>query len=103
MTPSEAYNLFELKLQRNLELEKIISEDCHYSYKYSILLDAPFHIGENAISQSSLYSFLYAKYVLKDQFPIANKIILNSHFKDDYISFLKSINFDLTIISEWLI
>ena len=78
MTPKDAYEKCRKKDKRILELEKIISTDSYYSYRYAyIIIGGPFEK--------------------------CHSIIFNSDYKNDYIIFLKSINYDLNKISEWLI
>ena len=104
MTPQEAYEqCFKLK-KMIPELEENISTDPYYSYCYALhIIDAPFKKGECVISKYSGWSYFYARDVIKGPFQKCHHIIFNSEYKDKYIRFLKSINYDLNKISEWLI
>ena len=82
MTPKEVYYKCHYEVKRIPELENIIAID-------------PF------------YSYWYAFYVIKGPFLLCHPIIFNSEYKDGYINFLKSINYDFKEIyeqyGEWLI
>jgi hypothetical protein len=91
MSPREAYEYlwnmtpqdFFYKSKKELKkLEKAISKDEFYSYRYAVdILNGPFHLG--------------------------HPVIFNSTYKNDYIKFLKLINYNLIQIcdqyGEWLI
>jgi hypothetical protein len=86
------------------EGEKIISTEPEISYRYARnIIKGRFEGGEKSISTDSKYSLLYAHHVLKGPFLLGQHIIFNSEYKDVYVNFLKSINYDLNEISEWLI
>ena len=86
------------------EGEKSISTDseCSYLYAYNIIKDR-WEDGEKSIATDSEWSYLYARDVLKGNFELCHHIIFNSKYKDEYVNFLKSINYDLNKISEWMI
>jgi len=46
---------------------------------------------------------MYARYVLKGPFHLGHHVIFNSEYRNEYVSFLKSINYNLSEISELLI
>jgi len=86
------------------EGEKSISTDSKHSYYYALdLIEGKWEKGEKAISTDPLYSYWYAHNVIKSHFDLCHPIIFNSHYKNEYIDFLKSINYDLSEIGEWLI
>jgi hypothetical protein len=130
MTPEKAYFKCLHEKRRIPELESIIATDSNYSYWYAFdIIKGRFIEGEKSIATDLDCSYLYARYIIKGRFIEGEKIIANdldcsylyardvikgpfrlchpvifsSHFKDDYIYFLKSINCDLNEISEWLI
>ena len=130
MTPKDAYEKCRKKDKRILELEKIISTDSYYSYRYARdIIKEPFELGEDVISKDPQLSHCYARDIIggpwkrgediisKDAersyryayiiiggpFEKCHSIIFDSDYKNDYIIFLKSINYDLNKISEWLI
>jgi hypothetical protein len=78
MTPHEAYRKCKNENERAEELEKIIASDV-------------------------IVSLHYIANVIKKPFPLCHPVIFNSTWKDDYLKFLKSINYDLNEIEEWLI
>jgi hypothetical protein len=129
MTPSEAYFLLKnniLKEDINL-LEKIILNDDFYTYQYSLnvikgpwkegeniitsnpkrsylyslnVIKGPWKEGEKIISEDPFYSIQYAVNVLNNYFEQSHSKIFYSTYKDTYIHFLNSINYDY---SEWMI
>jgi hypothetical protein len=129
MTPKEAYALcYEGK--KIPELEDIIATDPHYSYRYAleiikgrwrqceeIITTSPHYSYnyardiirgrwkkcENIISKDPHYSYWYARDAIRGPFEKCHHIIFNSERKDDYMDFLKSINYDMNKISEWLL
>ena len=130
MTSQEAYEKCFRENKRILELEELIATDPEYSYLYaSEVIKIPFQLGEEVIASNIYYSYWYSSHVLKGRFSLGEKIIstdpgtslhyakfvikkpfhlghstiFNSYFKNDYIDFLKSINYDMIEISEWLI
>jgi hypothetical protein len=130
MTPEEAFSKCLIKEKRILELENIISIDPYYSYLYANhiikgywkigedtissnskwsyfyalnIIKGPWELGEKSLLKNCLWSFEYAQNVIKGPFQKCHPIIFDSEFRDDYIDFLKSINYDLNKISEWLI
>jgi len=130
MTPQEAYlecinkNCRILKLEkyiikdsgfcvdyvRNIikepwkEGEEIISKNPQSSLLYaSEIIKGKWEKGEKIISNVAFYSYHYSVYVIQKPFPLGHTVIFNSYFKDDYINFLKCINYDLSEIGEWLI
>jgi hypothetical protein len=104
MTPHEVYNKCYKEKRRNQELESIIAIDSYYSYLYARdVIKSRFEEGEKSIANDPTCSYLYARDVIKSPFPLCHPVIFSSPFKDDYIDFLKSINYDLREIGEWLI
>ena len=104
MTPIEAYEKCKKQDKRILELEDLIATDPERSYRYATdVIQGHWERGENTISKNSYYSYYYAHDVIKGSFEKCHSIIFNSDYKDDYINFLKSINYDMTKISEWLL
>ena len=86
------------------EAEKIISTDPLYSYHYARdVIKRRFLEGEKIIANHLYYSYLYARNIIKGMFPLCHYNIFYSLYKDKYIDFLKSINYDLSEIEEWLI
>jgi hypothetical protein len=67
------------------------------------VIEGPWEKGEEIISKDAQCSYLYAKDVIGKPFERCHPIIFNSKYKDDYIYFLKLINYDLNKICEWLI
>ena len=104
MTPKEAYIKCYNENRRIPELENIIATDSYYSYRYaSDVIKGRWESCEKNIATHSEYSYYYAHYVIKGPFNLCHPIIFSSIYKNDYIIFLKSINYDLNKISEWLI
>jgi hypothetical protein len=104
MTPDRAYEICYKENKRIRELEDIIASSSYYSYKYSFnIIKGRFEEGEKIISTADNWSYGYAKHVIKGPFYLGHPIIFNSECKHAYIDFLKSINYDLNEISEWLI
>ena len=130
MSPTLAYFKCKNQKKRIPELENIIVTDSFYSYCYARdVIKRRWEEGEKSISTDSKYSFWYAKDVLKDRFEegektismypeysywyarniikgpfnLCHSTIFNSEYKDAYIDFLKSINYDLNEIGEWLL
>ena len=104
MTPHKAYDKCYDEGKRMSELENIIITDPFYSYRYARnIINGRFIEGEKIISTDPFYSYYYARCVIKDSFHLGHTVIFNSYFKDDYIQFLKLINYDLSEIGEWLI
>jgi len=104
MTPYEALQISKSLKKRSHKLEKLIIENSQLCFEYAKnVLQEPFSEGEKVISTDSFYSYMYAKYVLNGPFHLGHHIIFNSEYKYDYIDFLKSINYDLKEIGEWLI
>jgi hypothetical protein len=88
----------------NWQNEHSFCEDPKQSFYYAKNhLFGRFRMGEKAIASDLDYAYKYARYVIKDTFPLCHDRIFNSEYKDLYIEFLKSINYDLSKISEWLI
>jgi hypothetical protein len=104
MTPYEALQISKSLKKRSSKLEKLIIESPQLCFDYARqVLRGRFLEGEKMISGDSFNSLMYAKYVLNGPFHLGHRIIFNSFYKKDYIDFLKSINYDLNEISEWLI
>jgi len=59
---------------------------------------------EGIISQSQHFSFLYSKFILKGPFVKGHPVLFrDSIFKNKYLTFLRSINYNINEIGEWLI
>jgi hypothetical protein len=101
MTPQEAYLKCLAEKKRIPTLEQIITTNSYYSYMYAEnVIKGRFEEGETTIANDSTYSYLYARSVIKKPFHLCHPEIFNSKYKNHYIEFLKSINYD---ISEWLL
>jgi hypothetical protein len=104
MTVEEAYHKCFVEKKRIPILEQIISTNSYYSYMYAEnVIRGRFEKGETTIANDSTYSYLYARSVIKKPFYLGHAKILNSEWKNKYIAFLKSINYDINKIIEWLI
>jgi len=130
MTPKEAYKKCFFEKRRIPELESIIINDPGYSYKYAKdVIKGRFKKGEKIIITDKIcsyryardiikrrwkrgeknivndpeWSYLYARDVIEGLFHLGHPVIFNSGYRNEYINFLKSINYDLNKISEWLI
>jgi hypothetical protein len=58
---------------------------------------------EIILAKDYQYSMKYAKTYLKDAFPQAHPVIFDSPLREEYIEFLKKINYDMDNVSEWLV
>ena len=104
MTPKEAYKKCCFEKRRIPQLESIIAIDLEYSYCYARhIIKGRFIEGERRITNDPIYSYCYARDIIKDAFPLCHDRIFNSEYRDLYLEFLKSINYDLNEIDEWLI
>ena len=104
MTPKEAFEECLIKKERIIDLEKIISKNPNWSFSYArYIIGGAWELGEEAISKNPNWSFSYAYKVIKGPFEKCHYIIFNSSWKNDYMKLLKSINYDMTKISEWLL
>ena len=130
MSPAEAYNKCSNENRRIPELESIIATDPDYSYFYASniikgrwekgersiatdyylsyyyafnIINGRWEQGEKNIATDPAWSYCYARDVLKNAFYLCHSNIFNSSYKKPYINFLKSINYDLNEIGEWLI
>ena len=104
MSPQKAYQKCKKENRRISELEDLIATDPKHSYFYTHdIIKGLWELSEETISKDPEYSYWYARNVIKGPFEKSHHIIFNSHHKNDYINFLKSINYDLNKISEWLI
>jgi hypothetical protein len=108
MSPAEAFDECLSRGERIPELELIIAKSESVSYRYANeVLKGRFEKGEEEISWNLHYSYHYAVNVLKGPFYLCHPYIFNSSYKERYISFLKSINYDMKEIEEqygeWLI
>jgi hypothetical protein len=89
---------------RWLIAEDLICDHHALSFDYAVhVIKGRFEKGEKAISLRFEYAYPYAVDVLNGPFPQCHPYIFDSENKEDYIDFLKSINYDLNEISEWLI
>jgi len=81
----------------------------YYAYKSFLSTNANYTKSEilkleKVISNSKHFSFLYAKNILKGPFHHGHAILFNdSIFKNKYLTFLRSINYNINEIGEWLI
>ena len=76
------------------ELEDVIATDPFSSHIYARDgLGGPFPKGESAIAKNGYWSFFYAIEVLKGRFPEGEEAIFRSSYKDDYLDYLKQINY----------
>ena len=104
MSPDEAYYKCFSEKRKIPELEGFISIDPYYSFLYAChIIKGRFERGERSIANNAEYSYNYARYLIEKEFPLCHHFIFNSKWRDKYIYFLKSINYDLNEISEWLI
>jgi hypothetical protein len=104
MTPKEAYRKCIKENSRTPELEKLIATDPNYSYLYAVnIIKEPWEKGEKSISKDPYCSYLYTLYVIKRPFEKSHPLIFNSEYKDEYLNFLKSFNYDMNKISEWML
>lgn len=84
--------------------EEIISKDSEFSYEYARnIIKGLFKKGEDAIIRKPSLSYKYAINIIQGPFEKCHPVILNSSFKYNYMEFLKSINYDMSEISEWLL
>lgn len=71
--------------------EEILAKDPKYAVFYAIrVLEGAFPEAEEVISKDARYSHEYARDAIKSRFPKGEKTILNSEYKDDYLSYLKA-------------
>jgi hypothetical protein len=104
MTPQEAYDKCYNENRRIPELESVIATDPEHSYLYAIhVINGRFEECEKTIATDSYWSYYYACYVIDSPFQLCHPIIFNSEYRKEYIEFLKSINYDLSEIGEWLL
>lgn len=81
----------------------------YYAYTAFLSIDAKYTKNEilkleEVISRSQHFSFLYAKNILKGPFPRGHEVLFkDSIFKNKYLTFLRSINYNINEIGEWLI
>jgi hypothetical protein len=104
LTPKDAYKKCKNENRKILELEYIIAKEASYAYLYAFrVIRNRFYIGEKKISEDAEISYFYARDVVKNVFPISHGTIFYSDWKEKYLLFLNSINFDFENIKEWLI
>jgi hypothetical protein len=104
MTPYEAYYKCYNEQKRIPELESIIATDYKYSYWHAQdVINGRFEEGERSIATNPEYFCRYARYIIKAPFPLGHPVIFNSEWKNEYLDFLKEIDYDLNEISEWLL
>ena len=106
MSPEEAYKECYFNNKRISELENIILTSTQYSYYCArYIIEGRWGKGEKIISTDPRWSYFYSLNIIKGPFYLCHHVIFNSksEYKDDYIRFLKSINYDLNKIGEWLI
>jgi hypothetical protein len=81
------------------EIEDILVSDSNCCYMYAReVLKSRFKIGESKIQESDVLSYLYIKEVVKEPLEIFHDKLLDSKYKENYISFLKN-----TGKIEWLL
>lgn len=104
MTPQEAYAACLSERKRIPQLELIIAQESMFAYYYAIeMINGRFELGEKTISADAHYSYWYATRAIKAPFSLGHYTIFNSEYKNDYIKFLYSINYDLNKINELII
>jgi hypothetical protein len=108
MIPEEAYYKCKNENRRVPKLENVIATDPYYSYLYARdVIKGRSEEFEKSIAIDPKYSYWYALDIIKSPFELCHHIIFNSEYKELYINFLKSINYDLNEIEEqygeWLI
>lgn len=104
MTPKEAYQICLTENKRSKKLQEIIFTDPKWSFYYArYIIGGPWELGEEVISKNPSWSFSYAYEIIKGPFEKCHHIIFNSSWKNVYINFLKSKNYDINKIGEWLI
>ena len=108
MTPASAFDKCLSRGERIPELESIIAKSESASYRYANeIIKGRFEKGEEEISCNLHYSYHYAVNILKGPFYLCHPYIFESKYKEPYISFLKSIGYDIKEIydqyGEWLI
>jgi hypothetical protein len=104
MTSKEVYYKCYYEKKRMPQLESIIANDPYYSYLYARdVIKGRWEGGEKSIATDSECCYRYAIDALKGPFRQGHPEIFNSEYKQIYIKFLKSINYDLNKISEWMI
>lgn len=82
-SPKEAFDYAASKERPKLDLdgEKIIATDSHYSQYYaSYVLKSRFKLGEKVISKDASESYYYAFNVLRKKFKLGEKAICTSGF-----------------------
>jgi hypothetical protein len=73
------------------EIEDILVSDSNCCYMYAReVLKSRFKIGESKIQESDVLSYLYIKEVVKEPLEIFHDKLLDSKYKENYISFLKN-------------
>jgi hypothetical protein len=104
MSPEDVYMKCLKEKKRIHELEPLIIKDPKICFIYSRdIIKGRFKEGEKIIATHPEHSYSYVHNVIKGPFPLAHPIIFNSKWKYNYVNFLKSINYDLNEISEWLL
>ena len=71
--PKYESNLIELRKR-----ESALAKSPQYSYLYARLSGKPFPIGEDMIATNAMYSYKYARHILKDRFPKGEQILSKS-------------------------
>lgn len=104
MNSYEAYNLISEIGVNNIDLEKIISESSAFSYLYAKqILKGRFELGEEAISKNIYYSFYYSVRVLANRFKLGEAVISqNPYYSHNYVFYVLKCKFELgeTAISQ---
>jgi len=92
MTPKEAYYKAKKSGKRIPELEGILLKDAVYSYLYAKeIIKGIWELAEPVISQDAFVSYCYAKNVIKGKLPdfMHNQMILeNDKYAKEYIEFI---------------
>jgi hypothetical protein len=84
--------------------EKSIIKDSEFSYLYARnVIKGQWLKGEDSISKNFEFSYWYATIVINEPFKKCHPYIFNSVYSERYINFLKSTNYDINKIGEWLI
>ena len=61
---------------KNEDLEPAIAKNAMFSYQYAKnILKGPFELGEPAIAKDMEFSYYYAKNILKGEFPLGEPVI----------------------------
>ena len=71
-----------------------IASDAFASHIYARdIIEKPFPEGEKAIAKDGYWSYYYAREVMHGRFPEGEEAIFRSMYKDDYLDYLREINY----------